>query len=273
MDYTQYEGSTVVDTEGNRIGKISEVYVDEQTKAPQWGLIHTGLFGTKQTFVPLVGVNAAGEEITVPYTKDQITGAPRVEADGELSVEEEAELARHYGLGLDTQTSQTGVLTGAPTTGTAPVADTRTTGVEGDTGMTRSEEQLRVGTMRRPSELVRLRKTVVTEPVTQTVPVQREEVRVEREPITEGSAVTGTDISEDVQEVTLNRDEPVVEKTTVPVERVRLEKDVTTEEREVTGEVRKEQIEVDRDTQVVDQGVGTRSDRGVETEVDREPLR
>ncbi len=260
MDQTQYEGSTVLDTEGNRIGKISEVYVDEDTQEPQWGLIHTGLFGTKQTFVPLVGAARDGEDLRVPYDKARITDAPRVESDGELSVEEEAELARHYGLGLDTETSGSGLVTGergAGGVGTADrgdMVDRDDLGDRGDTvdrgeAMTRSEERLRVGTMRRPSELVRLRKSVVTEPVSETVRLQHEEVRVEREPITEGDGHTGGEISEGVHEVTLNREEPVVEKTTVPVERVQVGKEVTTEEREVTDEVRKEQIEVDREPQ------------------------
>ncbi len=244
MDYSQYEGSTVVDKEGNKVGKISEVYVDQKTQAPQWGLIHTGLFGTKQTFVPLVGATPEGDELRVPYDKALISDAPRMEPDGELSVEEEAQLAQHYGLGLSMEQSDTGLLTGAP----QPPAR-GATGAEGDAAMTRSEEQVRVGTMRRPSELVRLHKTVVTEPVSQTVPLQHEEVRVEREPITDAEGISGGEIAEEEHEVTLSREEPVVEKTTVPVERVRVEKDVTTEEREVTGEVRKEQVEVDREPQ------------------------
>ncbi|MBJ7607995.1 MAG: YsnF/AvaK domain-containing protein [Candidatus Dormibacteraeota bacterium] len=244
MDHTQYEGTTVLDNQGNKVGKISEVYVDDQTQAPQWGLIHTGLFGTKQTFVPLVGATPEGDQLRVPYEKSQINDAPRMEADGELSIEDEEELARYYGLGVSTEQSSTGLVTGG-----RPVPTTGATGAESDASITRSEEQMRVGAMRRPSELVRLRKTVVTEPVSETIPLQREEVRVEREPITEGGAVPGAEISEQVHEVTLSREEPVVEKTTVPVERVRVEKDVTTEEREVTGEVRKEQIEVDREPQ------------------------
>jgi uncharacterized protein (TIGR02271 family) len=112
--------------------------------------------------------------------------------------------------------------------------------------MTRSEEELHVGTTQRESGRARLRKYVVTENVQQTVPVQREEVRVEREPITDANrdrATAGPDISEEEHEVTLHAEEPVVEKRTVPKERVRLDKETVTDERTVDEQVRKERIE------------------------------
>ena len=114
--------------------------------------------------------------------------------------------------------------------------------------MTRSEEELAVGTQRRETGRARLRKYVVTEEVQQTVPVQREEVRIEREPITDANvdaATSGAEISEEEHEVVLHAEEPVAEKRVVPKERVRLDKDVETEERTVSDEVRKEQIDVD----------------------------
>jgi uncharacterized protein (TIGR02271 family) len=114
--------------------------------------------------------------------------------------------------------------------------------------MTRSEEELRVGTTERETGRVRLKKYVVEDEVTETVPVRREEVRLEREPITEanrGAALDGPDISEEEHEVTLHAEEPVVEKRAVPKERVRLEKDVETDEREISDTVRSERIDVD----------------------------
>ena len=118
--------------------------------------------------------------------------------------------------------------------------------------MTRSEEELRVGTAQRERGRVRLRKYVTTEQVQQTVPVRRERVRVEREPITDANidaATSGPDISEAEHEVMLREEEPVVEKRVVPKERVRLDKDTVTGEERVAEEVRKEQIEVqDEDT-------------------------
>jgi uncharacterized protein (TIGR02271 family) len=116
--------------------------------------------------------------------------------------------------------------------------------------MTRSEEQLKVGKTSRESGRARLRKYVVTEEEQVTVPVQREELRIEREPITEGNvdeAMGGPAISEEEHEVVLHEEEPVVEKRAVPKERVRLEKDTVTDERTVTEEVRKERIDSEGD--------------------------
>jgi uncharacterized protein (TIGR02271 family) len=105
-----------------------------------------------------------------------------------------------------------------------------------------------VGTERQTTGRARLRKYVTTENVTQTVPVRREEVRIEREPITDanaGAAMSGPDISEEEHEVVLHEERPVIEKETVPVERVRLDKETVTDEVTVDEEVRKERIETD----------------------------
>ncbi len=116
--------------------------------------------------------------------------------------------------------------------------------------MTRSEEHLKVGTQREESGRARLRKYVVTEQQTQTVPVPHEEARIEREPITEenrGAATDGPSISEEEHEVVLHAEKPVVDKETVAVERVKLGTETVRAEETVTGEVRKEQIETDGD--------------------------
>jgi uncharacterized protein (TIGR02271 family) len=129
--------------------------------------------------------------------------------------------------------------------------------------MTRSEEELRVGTTQREAGRARLRKYVTTEQQTVTVPVQREEVRVEREPITDANledATSGPAISEEEHEVTLHQEQVVVDKRAVPKERVRIDTETVTEERQVTEDVRKEQIEVDGDD---------RGDRGTDVDVDR----
>ncbi|TNY34736.1 YsnF/AvaK domain-containing protein, partial [Thermomonospora catenispora] len=121
--------------------------------------------------------------------------------------------------------------------------------VEGD-AMTRSEEHLRVGKETRESGRVRLRKYVVTEEEQVTVPVSHEEVRIEREPITEENrdeAMSGQDLTESEHEVILHEERPVVSKETTPVERVRATKETITEQQTVGGQVRKERIEVEED--------------------------
>jgi uncharacterized protein (TIGR02271 family) len=244
-----WRGKTMVDRDGGKIGPISDIYADDQTGQPEWALVSTGLFGTKQTFVPLAQASTAGDDVQVPYEKAKVKDAPRVDPDGRLSEAEEAELWDYYGLDYGARTDVSGQLGSAGQTGARdeqPTAEPE--GPTTDEAMTRSEEELRIGTTQRERGRARLRKWVETEQVQQTVPVQREEVRVEREPITDANlddATSGPDISEAEHEVVLHEEEPVVEKRVVPKERVRLGKETVTGEEQVADEVRKEQVDVD----------------------------
>jgi len=174
-----------------------------------------------------------------------VKGAPGIDPDGELSQDEEATLYSHYGLDYGESRSDTGL-----PEGDREAVGEDVSGPTTDDAMTRSEEEVRVGTAQRESGRVRLRKYVVTDEVQQTVPVQREEVRVEREPISDANvdqALDGPEISEEEHEVVLHEEEPVVEKRAVPKERVRLDKDTVTEEQTVSEQVRKEEIDVEGD--------------------------
>jgi len=114
--------------------------------------------------------------------------------------------------------------------------------------MTRSEEELRVGTRQREAGKARLRKWVETEHVSTTVPVAHEEVRIEREPITDSNAdraLQGQEIKEGVHEVTLMEEEAVAGTEVVPKERIRLEKETVVEEEQVGAELRKERVETE----------------------------
>jgi uncharacterized protein (TIGR02271 family) len=245
---SEWEGRTLKDRSGDKIGKIEALYVDAETDKPEWALVNTGLFGTKSSFVPLVGASPSGDDVVAQVDASQVKEAPKVEADGQLSEQEEAELFRHYGVDYTTEGSVTA--TGNGQTGDRQAAGHDTSGPTTDDAMTRSEEELRVGTARRERGRARLRKYVVTEHVQQTVPVQREEVRIEREPITDSNvdqATSGPGISEEEHEVVLHEEEVVTEKRIVPKERVRLDKETVTDERTVSEEVRKEQIEAEGD--------------------------
>jgi uncharacterized protein (TIGR02271 family) len=234
-----WQGRTLVDRDGSRVGSIDAIYLDDQTGQPEWALVTTGLFGTKASFVPLAQATQTDHDVRVPYDKQLVKDAPRVDFDRQLSEAEERQLWRHYGLDYDRTTRRR-------TTGRDTVS--RDTSQSTDEAMTRSEEELRVGTAERERGRVRLRKYVTTEQVQQTVPVQRERVRVEREPITHANrdaATAGPDISEAEHEVILREEEPVVEKRVVPKERVRLDKDTVTDQERVAEELRKEQIDVD----------------------------
>jgi uncharacterized protein (TIGR02271 family) len=241
-----FRGRSLIDRDGEKIGTVDELYLDQEGGQPEWALVHTGMFGMKRNFVPIKHASAAGENVQVPVLKEQVKDAPKVDPEGELSEADERQLFEHYGIPYTTEGSTTA--TGEP--GTAATGATGQRGAGSDDAMTRSEEELRVGTAARERGRVRLRKYVVTEEVKKTVPVQREEVRLEREPITEANveaAMSGADITEAEHEVTLHEEEPVIEKRTVPKERVRLEKDTVTDEQEVSEQVRKERIETERE--------------------------
>ncbi|MEJ5946944.1 YsnF/AvaK domain-containing protein [Pseudokineococcus basanitobsidens] len=260
-------GGTVTGEGGSKIGKVGQVFLDDQTGEPEWVTVKTGMLAGAETFVPLAQASVQGSEVQVPYGKDVIKDAPRISSDESLSQEQEAQLYRHYGLEYSEAPSDSGLPTGtadqagAPAPSGAPAGDSRRDragepGVEGqdtsgpttDDAMTRSEEQLHVGTQSREAGRARLRKFVTTERVTQDVPVSHEEVRVDREPITEanrGDALAGGDLTEEEHEVTLHEERPVMDKETVPVERVRMGTQRVSGTEQVSEDVRKEQVETD----------------------------
>ena len=266
-DLSGLRDGNVVTTSGDKIGSIGQVYLDNQSGEPSFVTANTGLFGTSQSFVPLQAASVRDGDIVVDYDKDTVKNAPRIDDDGSLSPEEEDRLYEYYGLGGGTTGGTTDDLrrrrpapptTAVPTTTAVTDYDSRrrptvghdTSGPTTDDAMTRSEERLNVGTQTSEAGRARLRKYVVTENVTETVPVQREEVRVEREPITDanvGDATSGPDISEEEHEVVLREERPVVEKEAVPVERVRLDTETVTDEVKVSEDVRKERIDTDVD--------------------------
>jgi uncharacterized protein (TIGR02271 family) len=244
-----WQGATMVDRDGDKVGTIESIYVDDQTGQPEWALVNTGLFGTRSTFVPIAQASASGDQVQVPFERQRVNDAPNIDPDGHLSEQEEQELWRHYGL--DYATGEAAAGTGDGDSDRDPDRGRDTSGPTTDEAMTRSEEELRVGTQTRERGRVRLRKYVVTENQQVTVPVSREQVRVEREPITDANldaATSGPAISEEEHEVTLREEEVVVDKRAVPKERVRLDTETVTEERQVAEEVRKEQIEVEDGT-------------------------
>jgi uncharacterized protein (TIGR02271 family) len=204
--------------------------------------------------VPIAQATARGDQVQVPYEKQRVKDAPNMDPDGHLSEQEEQKLWRHYGLDYGTTAGYDDRDMAATDRATTYDRDDTVgrdvSGPTTDDAMTRSEEELQVGTETRERGRARLRKYVTTETQQVTVPVQREEVRVEREPITDANldaATSGPAISEEEHEVTLREEEPVVDKRAVPKERVRLDTETVTDERQVAEEVRKEQVEVEGD--------------------------
>jgi uncharacterized protein (TIGR02271 family) len=244
-------GAKILNRDGDKIGSIDDIYLDQDTGQPEWALVATGWFGTSGTFVPLAEATLDGNDIVVPYTSDQVKGAPTMEPDGELTQREETDLYNYYGLTYSESSSNSGLPEGAAeTSGGERAEGYDVSGPTTDDAMTRSEEEVRVGTTQEERGRARLKKYVVTEQVQETVPVKHEEVRIEREPVTDANAdraMDGPAISEEEHEVVLHEERPVVEKRAVPKERVRLSKESVTDEVQISEDVRKEQIEQEGD--------------------------
>lgn len=262
--------------DGEKIGSIEEIYLDDRTNEPEWATVNTGLFGTSQSFVPLSGATVTDDGLTVQYSKDQIKDAPRVDAGEHLGVDQEQELYRYYGEdgqgaeGVATdRTDRTDVAAGTAAAGTAgaaghvgdrderagadgDIADRDIADRDADATMVRHEEHLNVGTEREETGRARLRKYVDEEEQTVSVPVETESAHVVRRPV-DGEVVSdGKAFQEQEVEVDLESERPVVSKETVAVEEVGLEKETHTENVEVSDSVRSERIEVEGDEDLRD---------------------
>ncbi|HVW34882.1 MAG TPA: PRC and DUF2382 domain-containing protein [Acidimicrobiia bacterium] len=228
---SSWPGRAVLAQDGHKIGKVKDIYTDVDTGRPEWLTVSTGWFNGRTSFVPLEQATERGGDVMVPFDEATVKEAPTADSEGRLSVQEEQALYRHYGRSF------------------APTGTARSDRSDGGSAMTRSEEELHVGTTTREAGRARLRKWVETEHVTRTVPVTREEIHVEREPITEGNvdrAMSGPTFREDVHEEVLREEDVVAEKRAVPKERVRLAKETVTEERRVDADLRKERIDMER---------------------------
>jgi uncharacterized protein (TIGR02271 family) len=259
-DPSTMTGAPVHGSDGGKLGKVDAVYLDNETSRPEWAAVKSGLFGGHVSLVPLRQGNWDGSALTVPFDKDALKNAPHHDPDVAISESDEDELYRHYGM------DGGGVPSGTPRqsaadddrrdrAGEAGIQGRDTSGPTTDEAMTRSEERLQVGTEQREAGKARLRKHIVTENVSTTVPVSHEEVTLEREPITEanrGDAMSGGDLTEETHEVTLTEQRVVTDKDVVPVERVRLGTETVTEHQQVDETVRKEVIDGVETTDSVD---------------------
>ncbi|GIJ24222.1 YsnF/AvaK domain-containing protein [Micromonospora lutea] len=215
-------GQNVQDRTGSKIGSVGQVWADA-AGYPTWVSVQTG--GRREAMAPLGNAQMTDGQLMVAYDKATVTNAPTVDAgtDVPLDAEQTAQLYRHYQMERK-QTSQR-----------AP---------QGREDLIRSEERLRVGTESQQVGKAVLRKYVVTENVHTSVPVEHDEVYVEREPITaENASGVRADIGEAQQEMPLRAERPVVAKDRVPVERVHLAKDEVVEDQPIDEQVRHEEIE------------------------------
>jgi stress response protein YsnF/sporulation protein YlmC with PRC-barrel domain len=253
-DVQQVVGADAYGSDGAKIGTIGEVFLDDETGEPVFATVNTGLFGMSETFVPLAGA-AVGEagRVDVGFDREKVKGAPQISPEGgHLSPEAEQTLYDYYGLTGD---------------GDDAVGTSNDSAVDTSDAMVRSQEKLRVGKRREVAGRARLRKYVVTENVTMTVPVRREKAVLETVPVGEevdndissADIVEGAPLSEEQPEIILREEVPVVDTEVRPVERVRLGSEEFTADETVTGEVREERIEVTGDVvDLEDGGTSTR---------------
>jgi uncharacterized protein (TIGR02271 family) len=283
----QYAGYTVVDDSGSKIGKVDDLFLDENDQPEYFG-VKMGFLGTSSTLIPADITTIDNEQgfVEVSQSKDSVKNGPAFDDDREITPEYENEVRSYYGLGAvdstedrgtygDYEGSETGEHSGAGTTesttaGTVgsgmSMGDTETgefrehdrnqEGLsqpgsdledEDELRVQRSEEELRAGTREREAGAMKVRKRVRTDREQIEVPTKHEEVSVERVPV-EGEA-TEAQIGEDEVTVPVTEEEVVVDKRAVAKEEVRLRKDVVEDTEVVEEDVRREEVEVEDDTE------------------------
>ena len=255
---------TVVDQSGDKIGEIGQVYLDDASGQPAWVTVKTGLFGRNETFVPFKGLETSGDEIRAPYTKDKVKDAPNVDPDGHLSEDETDELYRYYSDAFASEKDTTkdanpgyagngvsGDRIADAKTEKAADATPQTTAdqkspVAEDGSVVRHEERLNVGKERVETGRVRIRKHIVHDTETVEVPVEREEIHVERVPLDEKVAGDDVKLSEGAQDIVTHEERPTIDKETVAAEKIKIGKETTQDTQTVSGKVAKEQIDIDQ---------------------------
>jgi len=180
--------ATVYDMDDNKIGRVGRVYLDDRSGDPEWVTVQTGMFGTKESFLPLGQARVDGDRLLVPIAKDAVKNAPHIDPEsGHLSVEEEQQLYRHYGLSHDDEETADADPPAAdvpPVVGVPPAKDT-----PGSAGVDMPDSAPE-GQARTSPPGMRLRRHLVTEEQQITVPVVREMYILEDDP---GSDETRTD--------------------------------------------------------------------------------
>ena len=283
----QYAGYTVVDEGGSKIGKVDDLFLDESDQPEYFG-VKMGFLGTSSTLIPadIATINNEQGFIEVSQPKSTVQDGPAFDDDREITPEYENEVRSYYGLGpiessgsygdyeetnghsgagtTDSTTAGTvgsGMSMGDTETGEFREHDRNQEGLsqpgsdledEDELRVQRSEEELRAGTREREAGAMKVRKRVRTDREQIEVPTKHEEVTVERVPV-EGEA-TEAQIGEDEVTVPVTEEEVVVDKRAVAKEEIRLRKDVVEDTETVEEDVRREEIEVEDDTE---RGSGT----------------
>lgn len=241
----QLDGVTIYGNDGGKIGSVGQVYLDDQNSQPTFVTVRTGMFGAKETFIPVSKATRTHDGLEVPFDKAFVKDAPNVDADGSLTPEEERRLYEYYSMdyGQGTDGADERHHDAAPkTTGRAGQDAGVAAGGDRESVVAR-DEHLNVGTERRESGQVRLRKHTRTDTETAEVPVSREELVVERESVDPNSVEAQRGGDEDVT-VTAHEDVPVVHKTET-AEKVTVDKKTVRGTEQVSETVEHEDVEVE----------------------------
>ena len=246
----RYARYTVYDPDGDKIGKVDDLFVDENDQ-PEYIGVKMGFLGTRSTLIPWQMVEVRDEESTLIVSADDahVKDGPTFDDDQDITPEFEGEVYSYYGLQQSGSAEERGSYAETETTTT-----TADTGVEAGVAtdedelrIQRSEEELAAGTREREAGQVKVRKRVRTDREQIEVPTRHEEVTVERVPV-EGEA-TEAQIGEDEVVVPVTEEEVVLEKRAVAKEEVRIRKDVVEDTEVVEEDVRREEVEVEDDTE------------------------
>ena len=285
----QYAGYTVMDQNGSKIGKVDDLFLDEQDQPEYFG-VKMGFLGSSSTLIPadITTINNEQGFVEVSQTKETVKNGPAFDEDHEITPEYENEVRSYYSLGATNGTEDRGSYgdyeggehSGAGTTGSTSAGtvgsgmsmgdtesgefrehDRNEEGVaqsgsdledEDELRVQRSEEELRAGTREREAGSMKVRKRVRTDRERIEVPVKHEEVSVERVPVS-GEA-TEAQIGEDEVSIPVTEEEVVVSKKAVAKEEIRLRKDVVEGTEVVEEDVRREEVDVEDATE---RGSGT----------------
>lgn len=248
----QLYGYEVMDSAGNKIGKVDGVWVDDATSELEFVGVKTGWLMGKTHIIPAAQaqVDDGSQTITMPYSDGQIKDAPTFGTDAELSPDDENQIYSYYGMDRSTAPSPTGLPAGDQTStydGTDTGTDEYDTTDTGERSMQLSEEELQVGKRQVEAGNVRLRKVVRAEQQEVPVELRREQVSIERVDAS-GQDVPDTAFQEQQIDVPVMREEAVVGKEARVSGQVRVDKTAETETRTVGDTVRKEDVEIDRNT-------------------------
>jgi uncharacterized protein (TIGR02271 family) len=269
----QYAGYEVYDPNGEKIGKVDDLFVDENDQ-PEYLGVKMGFLGTKSTLIPweIVSADEEGHRIEVSVEKGKAKDGPAFDDDREITPEYENEVRSYYGLqGMQGSEQQgaygeyygdepghvgPGIREGDTETGEFRGHSEDDEGVhqshgsdledEDELRVQRTEEELAAGTREREAGALNVRKRVRTDREQIEVPTRHEEVSVERVPVS-GEA-TEAQIGEDEVVVPVTEEEVVVSKRAVAKEEVRIKKDVVEDTEVVEEDVRREEIDVEDDT-------------------------